>query len=127
MFTRPTVTNIPHTLTTKWSEDILSEGFVPLPKKFVRCLSSVFVEPSYERLQLIMAIVDYIRPNLSNPPSVEYLAFTAGLTPERCKTCLDDLKNAGLIDYDGHDIALTVNLDGLKSRIRQKTRSGNQT
>lgn len=119
MFKRPTVTSIPEAAIAKWSGDILSEGFVPFPKKLLRTLGQTFNEPAYERLQVVLAIVDYIRPSLTNPPSVEYVAFVAGLTPERCRVVLNDLKNAGLIEYDGKETGLAIGLDGLKGRIRR--------
>lgn len=120
-FLRPKVEHLPEQVVHKWSSEILSEGFVPLPKKFLRTMADVMEGNSFDHLQALFAIVDYLRPNLRNPPSVEYLAFVAGLTPERFKECLDGLAKQGLIEYEGQDVALRFDLGGLKKKITEKS------
>lgn len=51
-------------LIEKWSEPVLREGFVPFPKRMLRCLGSLFGHtPEIERLAVVMAVVDYRRPS----------------------------------------------------------------
>jgi hypothetical protein len=57
----------------------------------------------------VTSIVDYRRPVLSEPPIVDYVAFTAGLDPEGFKRTVRRMENRGLY------VTLTVGLSTLQS------------
>jgi hypothetical protein len=64
----------------KRSYSVLDEGFVPFPKKRVRCLNRIFTGVNCAKeLTVVLAIADVKRTNLSRPPSSAHLAFLAGL------------------------------------------------
>jgi len=89
---------LPTAVVAKWSEPVLEEGFIPFPKKLLRCLPAVFTGPNVaEDLAVVLAVVDYKRPNLSRLPSLGYLAFLAGMEPEEFQTRLVDLEKRELI------------------------------
>ncbi len=118
-FKRPVVPRerIPDAAIAKWGLAVLSEGFVPFPKKLLRCLPSILGENGIEKLQVIMSIVDYLRDDLKNPPSKDYLAFIAGLPKERFKAVLTELHANDLVDVSGTDEFFMANLKGLKDAI----------
>lgn len=101
----------------KWGYPVLSEGFVPLPKKLLRRLPAVLGGNALEKLQVILAIVDFLREDLKSQPSKDYLAFIAGLPVERFKVILKELEEAELIDVSGTDDFVMFNLKGLKDLI----------
>lgn len=107
----------PQAAIAKWGYPVLAEGFVPFPKKLLRRLPVVLGENAVERLQVILAIVDYLREDLKNAPSKDYLAFIAGLPIERFKAVLVELQELGLIDVTGTDDYFMINLKGLKDAI----------
>ena len=73
-------TRIPDTAAHKWSLEVLEEGFVPFPKKLIRCLAEMFGGPDgIDQLRVLLAVIDYRRPDLVRPPSLEYLSFNAGM------------------------------------------------
>lgn len=103
---------LPEVLVAKWGSAVLCEGFTPLPKRLLRCLPLVFRgQHALEHLAVILAVVDYRRPNLQRPPSVDFLAFIAGMPPKRLKKRLGELKTKGWITMDGTDDALDVNIE----------------
>lgn len=116
---------LPATLVAKWGAKVLFEGFVPLPKRLLRCATQILSGPdALEQLMLLMAIADYLRPNLSRGPSREFLAFVSGLPVDRVNNILDRLVVQGLITVsdkgsDELDIAMT----GLWARIEALTPS----
>ena len=67
-------------IAAKWGEEVLDEGYVVFPKRLMRCLPAIFGRTQgIKELQVALAIADFLRPNLSRGPSVEFLAFTTGL------------------------------------------------
>jgi len=113
---------LPEATVAKWGAELLSEGFTPLPKRLLRCLSCFFRgENALEELAVIMAVADYRRPNLERPPSVEFLAFIAGMTPERFKKRLDDLEKRGWIATVGVADAIDVRIEPLIRKIVELT------
>src|SRR5262249_22754814 len=123
-FKRKTVN--PQTLgpnvTEKWSPGILNEGFVPFPKKLIRSGWKLFDgEESMKDLAVILAVVDFKRPNMKSPPSVDYLAFTAGLSPMEFWKRLDALQERGFVTVEGGLGGLTVNIDGLIKKVEEVT------
>ena len=113
---------LPGVVVAKWDAEVLSEGFTPIPKRLLRCLPQLFQGGhALEHLAAILAVVDYRRPQLNRPPSVEYLAFIAGMTTERFKKRLSELEAKGWITVDGTDAALDVNIDPFLKEIMNAT------
>jgi hypothetical protein len=120
-FTRQRISpsSLPASLIAKWGDSALLEGFVPFPKKLLRCLGKVFSGvDALERLALIMAIADYRRPNLTRGPSREFLAFVSGLSAGRVGELLNQLAAEGLITVsEKNGDELDVVITGLLERI----------
>jgi hypothetical protein len=114
---------LPTALLSKWDRRVLEEGFVPLPKKLLRCMNQIFQGPeAMEQFILIMAITDYLRPNLSRGPSPEYLAFVSGLTVERVKSLLQVLAEKRLLTFQfKEEDELEINTQGLATHIIEST------
>lgn len=113
---------IPQPLRYKWSELILDEGFVPFPKRLVRCLGEIFRgDEGIQDLQVVLAIVDYRRPNLTRQPSLDYLAFLADITPAAFRQRLDSLQARGLLTVDGEEDELKIEISGLLGKIEKLT------
>lgn len=109
---------LPKVVLEKWRETILDEGYVPFPKRLIRSLSKVFVGPhGLDDLAVVLAIVDYRRPNLVRPPSVEYLSCISGLTIEKFKERIIDLQRRGYVVASGSDDAVRIEIDGVLSAI----------
>lgn len=111
-FQRRKIDNVPPLVQYKWSSKVTEEGFVPFPKRLLRCLSQIFgAGATIEHLQVVLAVVDYNRPNLLHPPSLGYLAFTAGLEEGVFRQRLKELESAGLVevqDYGGDVLMVTI-------------------
>jgi hypothetical protein len=113
---------VPPVVVAKWSEEVLDEGFVPFPKRLVRCLDKIFQgSTAVDDIRIVMAIVDYRRPGLSRPPSYEFLAFTAGMTVEAFKERVKAMENQGLMKATGPDEVVTIEINGLLGRILDLT------
>ncbi len=102
---------------------MLDEGFVPFPKRLLRCMHRLFTDGNAAKdLAVVLAIVDYARPNLTRKPSIEYLSFLAGLTIEEFEAGLVRLEQRGLIrvarEMDG---GVDVSYAGLLVQIDQLT------
>lgn len=111
--------SLPQVLTYKWSTALLDEGYIPFPKRLLRVLPQFFSDVRY--LQVVLAVVDYARPNLSRAPSYEYLAFNAGMTVDDFKRHVTELQQRGLVSVSGPDEAISITLDGLKAQIERAT------
>jgi hypothetical protein len=121
-FSRLRVQNLPPVVVFKWSEEVLNEGFIPFPKRLLRCLPRLFAQQgSVGDLQVILAIVDYARPNLSRPPSYDYLAFNAGMTVPIFKDHVREMERRGWLETSGPDDAVTITIDGLLDTIVRLT------
>ena len=70
-----------------------------------------------EELAVVLAIVDFRRPNVTRLPSLSYLAFVAGLDEPEFKEALTRLQQKGLIRVQGTLEGLDVRLDGLLDEI----------
>jgi hypothetical protein len=114
---------LPPAILAKWNGDVLDEGFVPLPKRLLRCLNQIFQGgDAAERIMVVLAIADYLRPNLSRGPSREFLAFISGLPIDRLNKTLDGLSADGLIAVnDINDDELDVSMPGLLSKVTELT------
>lgn len=118
-FDRQTIdaTKIPSAARHKWGDLILSEGFVPFPKTLLRTLLIVLEGGDLELLQVVLAVIDYDRPNLRNYPSAAYLSHLAGMPEERFMHRVADLVRMGLAQMIGDAANLHVNLGPLKNKI----------
>lgn len=114
---------LPAALLCKWDRRVLEEGFVPLPKRLLRCMNQIFQGPeAMEQFILIMAITDYLRPNLSRGPSLDYLAFISGLTVERVKSLLQVLAEKRLLAFRfKEEDELEINTQGFATHIIEST------
>jgi hypothetical protein len=109
-------------LTVKWSEPVLDEGYVAYPKRLVRAAPRIFRgEHAMEQLAVALALVDYIRPDNSRPPSVGFLAFTAGLDAERFQERLRELADLGFVTWMGNREGLKYSLEGLQQAILENS------
>jgi hypothetical protein len=109
-------------LTVKWSAAVLDEGYIVYPKRLLRAASRVFAgEHAVEHLTVVLALVDYLRPDMIRPPSVGFLAFSAGMEVERFQMRLDELVEAGLVKVLGNRDALKYTLEGLQQAILENS------
>lgn len=112
-------------VTAKWSKTVLDEGFVPFPKRLLRSMHKLFSGPKgVQELAVLLAIVDYRRKNLSRSPSIEYLAFTAGLTRKRFREILEKLEEKGWVQVENRprEGAIDITIDGFEEEIEDLTR-----
>lgn len=118
-FRRKKIENVPQMVQHKWSAKVTDEGFVPFPKRLLRCLSKALGDDAtFDHLRVILSIADYNRPNLLHPPSMGYLAFNAGLEKETFRSRLKELQRRGLVVVEvDNDEAVSVNMHGLLARI----------
>jgi hypothetical protein len=109
-------------LTAKWSELVLDEGYIAFPKRLLRASHKIFVgEHALDRLIVALALADYLRPEMNRPPSVGFLAFTAGMDTDRFQARLDELAEAGLVRVMGNRDALKYELTGLQKAILENS------
>lgn len=109
---------MPAALTAKWSASVLDEGYVPFPKRLIRASRMLFGGATgLEQLMVVLALVDFRRLNQQRFPSVGFLAFTAGMEPERFQERLNELVAAGYVQTTGNRDALRYELDGLYQAI----------
>ena len=114
------IENIPPLVAYKWSPQVVDEGFIPFPKRLNRCLSRVFVE--VKDIQVILAVVDYARPQASRPPSYDFLAFIAGMDVPEFKDRIGRMEKRGWVKTAGSDDAIRIKIDGLLDEIEKLTR-----
>jgi hypothetical protein len=104
----------------KWPVELLGEGFVPFPKKLLRTLGVLFENSrEIDELVVLLAAVDYKRDNFDNRPSVEYLAFTAGIPARRFREALSRLKKKAWVEIDVEpaDDTIDITIVGLSRKI----------
>jgi hypothetical protein len=113
---------LPDALRTKWSASLLDEGFVPFPKKLVRTIHRIIHGPECAKdIAALFAVIDYKRPNLTRLPSLEYLAFVAGLSPDECRAALERLAGQSLITVKfDDDIGVDVETDKLLAAVERE-------
>lgn len=109
-------------LRAKWSAEVYDEGFIPFPKRLIRCLGTIFQgEYAVQDLQSVLAIIDYARPNLTRHPSYQFLAFTAGLEVATLKKRVLAMEARGLLKVVGPDEAVAIDATGLMKKIEEAT------
>lgn len=114
----------PAVLAAKWSGRTLDEGFVPLPKRLLRCMGKLFGGTNgIDDLRVILAIVDFIRPGLYRWPSYEYLAYVAGMSEQKLKSRVAELQDRGFLETDeiGNGDQVVINIKGLIREIERLT------
>ena len=112
------VNNLPNVVRAKWDNNLLNEGVVPLPKLVMRHMAKVFKgEKALEKMLLIIAVADFKRPNYGALPSVEYLAYTAGLTPERFTELLNEMRNEELLEYELVEDRIKINTKLFEAKV----------
>jgi hypothetical protein len=120
-FFRPKVT-VPDSLTAKWSSKILEEGFVPFPKKLLRCMRELFAgAEGFAELAVLLGVADYKRPSLSRPPSREYLAFLVNMPVDEFNAVLDRLEKRGFCKVTDHPLGVEVDMEGFFKELEEKT------
>src|SRR5580700_9159021 len=98
---------LPAIVRMKWSPQAMAEGYVPFPKKLIRALPVIFNGPdAIEKLAVVLAIVDYRRPDLSRGPSLEFLAFTAGMEVDVFRRHLKQLEEQKTLTVSGPEAAI---------------------
>jgi len=121
-FYRPLVRNIPTQALEKWSFGALSEGFVPFPKKLLRCLHRLYPDvEAMKDIAALLAIVDFKRAQQPRAPSPDYLAFIAGLERSEFETALQRLENKGYVKVTRNADSIDVALGGLLDAIERET------
>jgi hypothetical protein len=123
-FARQTVdlARIPSHVLHKWSGPVLNEGFVPFPKRLLRCLSRIFDGPdATKELAVVLAVVDFNRERLIRLPSLAFLSFLAGLPEDEVRSILERLKQKSFIQVSGNSEQLNIHLGGLLARIEKET------
>lgn len=117
---------LPTRVVEKWSREVLDEGFVPFPKKFLRTLPQLFSgSTGIEDLTALLAVVDFRRVDQSRHPSLEFLAFVAGMEPDDYRAALTRLESKHFVSITRHpeDAGLEIRLEGLLSRILELTQT----
>lgn len=121
IFRRKVVGNVPDVVLAKWGKHarrVLREGFVPFPKTFLRTLPQLFPNTGAAiELAVILAIVDFRRLHQSLHPSVDYLAFMAGLSREQFTQTLSKLTEKGWVHVQEIGDRIDINIDGLTALI----------
>ena len=131
-FLRQTVSidKMPQSFLAKWPADILSEGFVPLPKKVMRTLAKLFPHSKeVKMLAALLSIVDFTRANQSRYPSLDFLSFIAGLPEAEFREVFHELASQGFIAIGSgsSDEAVKVSLEPLYMRVGQAAIEEQQT
>lgn len=106
----------------KWSPEVLNEGFLAVPKRLIRCLPRLFKGASAIRqLQAVLAVADTKHARAARQPSLDYLAFIAGISPDEFRQALSELEAANLIKVSGDDTDLNVSLQPLLDSVMRET------
>lgn len=112
---------IPDAIAHKWSRPVLEEGFVPFPKKLIRCMGDMFTGPrGMDHLRVLLTVIDYRRPDLVRPPSLEYLAFNSGISEEEFEERLQELEQRKWISRSGPPEAINVEVTGFLREIGRR-------
>ena len=113
---------LPAVMTAKWSHSILEEGFTPMPKRLLRAIGKIFKgEHGAVDLAVVLSVADYKRLNLYRLPSIEYLAWNAGLSVELFRQRLEQLVIKELVIRRGSDQDLDISLAPLEETVERLT------
>lgn len=96
-----------------------------MPKRLLRCMADLLPSKNgLELLTVILAVVDYKRPNLSRLPSLEYLAYIAGMSVERFDRVLDELAKKRWITKKGSEDAIEIDIEPFEKHVLKMTNEG---
>jgi hypothetical protein len=102
----------------KWGDEVLTEGFVPFPKTLLRALPRLFAGSEVvEELGVVLALADYRRRNMRTLPSIEYLAFVAGMPTKAFRAALGRLKAKQWAEEDEDDEATNATSKGFERAV----------
>ena len=108
------VEQFPASIRAKWCLPLLDEGYVPFPKRLVRCLDNVLPQPlGLPHLRVILAVEDFKRDGQMRLPSIQFLAHLAGRKEKEFGARLKDLKKEGLVITKGTEEAIDVSFTPL--------------
>jgi hypothetical protein len=116
--TRMNPSDLPPTVREKWPRDLLREGFVPFPKLLLRVLHRLFDgSAEIDEIAALLASVDYRRPNLLRKPTLDYLAFHAGMPLSDFKAALSRLQEKGWLELglEPKDGTVDITANGLSA------------
>ena len=114
---------LPDVVKWKWDRTVLDEGFVPLPKRLLRSARKIFKGPSrMGQMVTMLTIVDYERPGKTKLPSLDFLAFIAGMKKTSFKKYLDELEELELIKVVEQGDRLKITYEGLLKEIANLTK-----
>lgn len=128
-FLRPVVNldKVPDSIKAKWPDrEVLQEGFMPIPKRLVRCLHQLFAnEEQVDELRALLVYVDFLRERMPRLPSIAHLAFTAGMSEADYTAAANRLaaRNLWTITRSGGE-GFEANLEPLHRRIKELTPDG---
>ncbi|HWB55168.1 MAG TPA: hypothetical protein VG722_13280 [Tepidisphaeraceae bacterium] len=118
---------MPFVLRSKWGGRVLDEGYVPVPKRLLRCAGKLFRgKRRLSNLRAMLAIVDYERPTVARAASIEYLAFLAGMSKKRFSESLQDMQQCGWITVKGPSDGVTINYRGFIKAIEAVTKDSSE-
>jgi hypothetical protein len=111
------------TVNLKWGgPELLEEGFVPFPKRLLRCMSTLWGgDTTLQQLAVILAIADYRRPKMTRLPSVGVLAHEAGLATDVFDKRMKELVEMGYLQVSGSSEELKVSLTPLVEAVKTLT------
>jgi hypothetical protein len=115
--------DIPATVSAKWSVTVLDEGFTPFPKRVMRAMHEIFGgrPEGIDELSVILAVADYKRLNLQRLPSIQYLAWTSGLSVESYRAHLEELVKRQLVKRRGSEADLDISLAPFEQMVERLT------
>ena len=108
----------------KWGKkEVLDEGFVPIPKRFLRVMRAVLdSEKSLSDLRVILAIVDLRRPGDNSEFYISQLASIAGIKVELFIDRLKSLHAQRLLRVEFKDkTRVSIDIASLAKRIMMES------
>lgn len=114
--------SMPEAARAKWSDSVLTEGFVPFPKKLIRCLHGLF--PGTEQikeLSALLAVIDFKRAAQIRNPTADYLAFIAGLSESDFLAALERLAEKDYIRFSADAEGIEANVQPFIDAIKRET------
>jgi hypothetical protein len=124
-FRRPHLASFPPDLEAKWPGGVLSEGFVPFPKKLLRSLGALFGKSEeLEDLAVLLAIVDFKRANQTRHPSLDFLSFVSGIPEDAVDRSISRMRSKGWVEHavdeiDGNDVDHSKLIELIETAARE--------
>lgn len=106
----------------KWPGGALAEGFVPFPKRLLRCAGKIFRGTNrLGHLRVVLAIVDSARPDRDLLPTARYLGYVTGMSRARVLRYLDELRDRKVLSWEETPEGLKIDYTQLVRRIVRLT------